>query len=73
MYTGTHDGATMYSTISFNVDEFKLFKILRNVLGESTEKLWDVNDTFSDDECWDLETKEESENRSDNNNNYSEL
>lgn len=33
MYTGTHDGATLYSTISFNVDEFKFFKILKNVLG----------------------------------------
>ena len=31
LYTGTHDGATLYSSISFNVDEFKLYKILKNV------------------------------------------
>jgi hypothetical protein len=32
LYTATQDGATLYSTISFNVDEFKFHKILKNVL-----------------------------------------
>jgi hypothetical protein len=32
LYTATQDGGTLYSTISFHVDEFKFFKIIRNVL-----------------------------------------
>ena len=57
----THDGATLYSTIRFNVDEFKLFKILKNVLRKSSDKLWDLNDSFNEEEWWDRETQEESE------------
>ena len=55
MYTGTHDGATLYSTISFNVDEFKFYKILKNVLGQANEKLYDLNENLEDDDTtwWD--------------------
>jgi hypothetical protein len=62
MYTGTHDGATLYSTISFNVDEFKFFKILKNVVGQTTDKLWGLDDSFPEEsQWWDRETQVESD------------
>ena len=72
MYSGTHDGATLYSTISFHVDEFKFYKILKNVIGSTTEKLWDLND-IQDDCCWERETQVESENNGSEPNRFSEL
>lgn len=43
----------MYSTISFQVDEFKFFKILKNVLAQSSEKLWALNQSITEETYWD--------------------
>lgn len=63
MYTGTHDGATLYSTISFNVDEFKFHKIMKNVCYTSTnQKLHDLNGEMDDEHgWWDMRETEDSE------------
>lgn len=67
IYTATHDGATLYSSISFHVDEFKLNQILKNVLTQSDQLLWDLNperSTTADEMLWggdEHETMEESQ------------
>jgi hypothetical protein len=43
LFTATQDGQTLYSTIAIEVDEFKFFKILRNVLAKTPEYLQDLN------------------------------
>lgn len=47
----------MYSTISIEVDEFKFFKIIRNVLARSSESLVDLNIDGDDDETEDRSEK----------------
>ncbi len=47
----------MYSTISIEVDEFKFFKIFRNVLARSSESLVDLNIDGDDDETEDRSEK----------------
>jgi hypothetical protein len=47
----------LYSTISIEVDEFKFFKIIRNVLARSSESLVDINIDGDDDETEDRSEK----------------
>jgi hypothetical protein len=47
----------LYSTISIEVDEFKFFKIIRNVLARSSESLVDLNIDGDDDETEDRSEK----------------
>ena len=47
----------MYSTISIEVDEFKFFKIIRNVLARSSESLVDLNIDGDDGETDDRSEK----------------
>lgn len=62
IYTATQDGATLYSSISFHVDEFKLNKILKNVLIQSDHLLYSLRAARDQDDClWeDCETQVES-------------
>ena len=63
LYTATHDGATLYSTITFNVDEFKLFQVLKNILQVSPDKLYSLQtDSFEQEDYswWDCRETEES-------------
>ena len=72
IYTATHDGATLYSSISFHVDEFKLNRILKNVITQSDQLLWDLSHTSAKDDemIWggdEHETMIESERTSESN------
>lgn len=60
IYTATHDGHTLYSSINFNMDEFKLYQVLKSILQVSPEKLYSLNEADEDLEWWDCQDTEAS-------------